>query len=419
MSPTNLPAEAAWPDHLFRVTSSLTWRRSSSEYSFTSAVHKKLSGRLRIEEAFPTEVAFKDAVNRHLKASHVIQSGGIFYTPFISTTTSFRYALSVAELHTQRGGTDVTLCLIDTRLIARQSPIWDAEELADRFHLDRSKDDFKDEFLVFGSLQAARQSFKGVKYLDLVYKLGAYIPAFLENENQRRARFATFWRDVPQRNGPLKPHEIAAAIRLARLISTDHMMVAMTLMVLLLEEPNTYGMSYLSEIVELAHSNIDKSDIDAYFRFVLTASYGQELADSTKEFIHVYDYQDEEYHPRQASVSDTMKDYNCALASLCRKLNDVQVRQIKKLFDLSPTALVVRQYTRGHADMVVKCFDRCNGNMRSLISQVPASGELTIAFANLTSEVWKCKVNPLSRLNRLLKEVKSSAPRDEVSFYGY
>lgn len=151
MSSTDLPTEATWPDHLFRVTSSLTWRRSSSDYGCTSAVHKKLSGRLRLEEAFPSEVAFKDAVNRHLKASHVIQSGGRFYTPFISTTTSFRYALSVAELHSQRGGTDVTLALIDTRLIARRTPIWDAEEIADLYHLDRSTDDFKDEFLVFGS----------------------------------------------------------------------------------------------------------------------------------------------------------------------------------------------------------------------------------------------------------------------------
>lgn len=201
-------------------------------------------------------------------------------------------------------------------------------------------------------------------------------------------------------------------------MSTDHMMVAMTLMVLLLEERNTYHMTYLNDIVELVRSNIDKSDIDAYFRFVLTASYGQELADSTKEFINVYDYQDEEYHPRQASASDTMKDYNCALACLCRQLNDAQVLQIRKLFNLSPTALVVRQYTRGHADKVVKCFDRGSGDLRPLMTQVPASGELTIAFANLTSEIWRCKVNPLSRLNRLLKEVKSNAPRDEVSVYG-
>ena len=417
MSSTNLPAEATWPDHLFRVTSSLTWRRSSSGYSFTSAVHKKLSGRLRLEEAFPSEIAFKDAVNRHLKASHVIQSGAKFYTPFISTTTSFRYALSVAELHSQRGGTDVKLALIDTRLIGRQAPIWDAEQIADLYHLDRSTDDFKDEFLVFGSLQASRQSFKAVKYLDLVYKLGAYIPDFLENMNAGRARFATFWRDVPRRNEPLKPHEVAAAMQIARFMSTDHMMVAMTLMVVLLPERTSYGMTYVNDIVELIRSNIDESDIDAYFRFVLTASTSQELADSTKEFINVYDYHDEQYHPRQSSASSTMKDYNCALACLCRQLNDTQVLQIRKLFDLSPTALIVRQYTRGHADQVVKCSDRGSGDIRPLNSQVPTSEKLAIAFANLTSEIGKYRVDPLSRLNRLLKEVKSNVPRDEVSFY--
>ena len=414
MSSTSLPAEAEWPDYLFRVTSSLTWRRTVSPFSFISPVQQLYPAELTLIDAFPTHVAFKDAVARHLKTSHIIESGLAFRTPFISTTTSLRYALSVAELHHQRDGKEVTIAVIDTTLIQERRPIWDAAAIADLINLDCSKGDFKDEFLVFGSIKASQESLKVARYHDLVYRIGGLLPAFLEKDSSKRARFSTFWRGIPKRTTRFTPFEASSAFQIAQSMTTARLMIPLMVMVLFLEERVNYGTPCIDEVVELVSSRIRLEDIDAYFRFVLNASYGEPTADTTNDSITVYDFLDTEYCPRQASASTEVKYVNKCLVSLRRKLHENQAVKIKNRFNLTATALVVRQFTRLDADKIIKTCDRGSSDFGNAILQSTGGPDLALAFMKLKNEVEDCTVSPLSRLNGLLKTVKRDAPQEEV-----
>ncbi len=414
-----LPPQADWPEHVFRVTSTLTFRRtllrSESQYSFTSPVEQHLKRRTSLSDAFQTDVQFKDAVVRHLKTSRVIESGGTFYSPFISTTTSLRYAFSVAELHYQREGQDITIAVIDRKLLEKRRPIWDAEEVADLIHLDRSPGDFKNEYLVFGSIEASEKTLQAVKYVALTSKIGGFIPAFLERDNTQRARFSTFWRGIPKRKNPFTPFEIFSALQIARSMATNRLIIPLMVMVLLLEERRTYGSTCIDEVVEIVRAHMHEDDYNAYFPFILNASYDQSTTGASSQCVNVYDFLDEQYHPRQESAAGEVKYVYQCLESLRRQLHDDQAVKIAKRFNLTATALVVRQYTRGHADKVVKSNDRWSEDLGAVLIQFKGSLELVKAYRLLRREVEQCKAKPLSHLNRLLQKVKSSAPRDEAS----
>ena len=234
MSPPTFPPQTEWPEHLFRVTSKLTWKRNSSNFAFVSPLQQLSVKELSPEDAFPRDVYFKDTVTRHLKAARSSDFGAAFNTPFISTTTSLRYALSVAELHFLRKGTDATITVIDTTLVEQRSPIWDAVQLAKLYHLQNPRANFQDEYLIFGSIKASQRPFKVVKYAGLTCSLGGFITdsAIFERENVSQARFSNFWDEIPKRGKVFRPAEVDYALRIAESISTGRLKMPLLVMVL-------------------------------------------------------------------------------------------------------------------------------------------------------------------------------------------
>lgn len=415
-----LPPQADWPGFLFRVTSSLTWRRTTStDCSFVSPVQQlEHPHEISLEAAFPCRSAFDDAVARHLKCSHVIGDGRCFHTPFISTTSSFRYALSVAELHYRRDGDHITIGVMDTTLLKSKTPIWDAEHVSNIIHLGKSKDDFKDEYLVFGSIKASPEGFKCVNYLDLVYRIGSFIPEILDKKETSRSRFATYWKGIPQRTRPYTSVEAAAAFEIARSIATKRTMVPLMINVLLLHESTLGETVIIDEVTEqvCTSSYLTKADFQAYFQFVVSASYSvMGHGSRSPESMNIYDFFGQEHKARESSMTKETRLVTRCMAVLRKKLHDVQAVRIRRHFDLTPTALVVRQFTFGYADLVIKSIDRRASNIDDILRQYQAGTQLAQAYSTLVRSVEKCKLNALSRMNALLRQCKDQAPHLDVS----
>jgi hypothetical protein len=316
-------------------------------------------------------------------------------------------------LHHRRGGINVAIAVIDTTMLHHRKPIWDAANIASLIHLVSSRNECKDEFLVFGAIHASQNSFKSILYNDLVYKLGSFMPELLDKQESKRARFSDFWQDMAKRTEPYKAHEAIAAFQIARSMTTSRLMFPLMIMVLLLQERGSYGQSCIDEIVGLVSNSPQprKEDHVAYFHFVLRATFVHRSAgEDVNKSMSVYDYLDKTYCSCPKTASPAVKYVAKCLTALRQKLHKDQASRIYERFNLTDTALVIRQFTKDRADLVVKCTDRRTKDLCDVLVQHVGAGELSLAFSRLSAAIKACEHRPLSRLNALLHEIKDKVP---------
>jgi hypothetical protein len=414
MSVSSLPPQAEWPDYLFRVTSSLTFRRddaAENQGRFVSPVQQvERTQEVALQDAFPYQHAFFDATARHLKCEHKLADPGCcFYSPFISTTISLKYALSVAEIQYRRKAKSITITVIDTTSIDSKPPIWDADYLSELIRLNKSKHDFKDEFLVFGSLNARPEGFKTIKYPDLVYQLGGSVPELLDKQESSKDRFSNYFKDLPRRKDPYTSDQVKAAFKIAHSISARRTILPLTIQVLLLHESAASEKQVAEEIVKIVCDDfLRDEDLAEHFHFVLSVRSKAGREHSTQ----VYDFFcDEPQLPMLSMTKESRLLHEC-LRNLSRSLDYEQRCKIRQQFDLSPTALVVRQYTHGYADSIVKSVDRMLPECAMLQQYYQGGPQLRNAYKRLVTAVQGCRVFPLSRLNTMLDACKDNAPKD-------
>ena len=420
MSSESLPPEALWPPHVFRVTSSITYSHEASpKLTFISPLQRRKPEDTSLEQVFPSAIKFREDLTSHLTAERVIETAEVFHSPFISITTSLRYALSVAELHYKRKGKNIIITVISTKLLEIRPPLWDAFQLASRFQTSASREDSRDEFLAFGIISGSSKSFKEVKYDNLVYKLGSFIPAVLDKKDSTKRRFCNYWEDLPKRTKPFSKSEIKAASSMARSMSSYGTMIPLMVAVLCLEERAEWGTCVIEEVVKAVvfSPQIAKEDLQkTSFRFVLNTFYGPS---ARRKAMEVYDFLEADYQPPEASATTHVKHVHECLAALRPEFHERQAGELKRRVDSSPTAVVAPQYVRGHVEAIVKHTDRRTNELRKVLLEFIGSAELSTAFLKLRDEVEGCRTSPLSRLNEQLLEAKGRAPDSDVSLTSY
>jgi hypothetical protein len=100
------------------------------------------------------------------------------------------------------------------------------------------------------------------------------------------------------------------------------------------------------------------------------------------------------------------------LRGLSGRLDYEQQHKIRQHFNLSPLALVVRQYTRGYADSIIKRVDRRLPELAKLQQYYQGGPQLRCTYERLVTAVEGCRVLPLSRLNVMLSACKANEPKD-------
>jgi hypothetical protein len=413
-----LPVQAEWPDYLFRVTSSLTFRRTTAEcegFFISPAQQFDNERKIVLQQEFPHRKAFVDKVSRHLKCSHTLEDPTIcFYTPSISTTISLKYALSVAELQYRRDATFVTITVIDTTTLPEPRPlIWDAEQASDEIHLPKFRDDFKNEFLVFGALVAHPKGIQTVNYLDLVSRLGSFIPQILDEEETTRARFSNFFKKLTKRTTAYNRDQASVAFKIAQYIATPRTIIPLMIHVLLLHDRAADDRTIIQEVGELISRSayLTKADIQAYFQPVVTVFYTEHKHRSGKA-MDIYNFFDQGTKVRPSSMSKETRLVRECFRTLCKDLEAMQTLKIRQRFDLTPTALIVRRFTRGYVDSVVKSVDRKSSEVSKLMQQCQNDTQLSWSYEKLVKSVENCKVNSLSRLHSMLRDCHKQAPHD-------
>jgi hypothetical protein len=212
-----------------------------------------------------------------------------------------QYALSVAEIQYRRKARSIAIHVIETTLLEPKSPIWDADYLSELMKINKSKHDFKDDFLVFGILKIIPEAFKSAKYLDLVYQLGGFIPQILYKQEKLRDRFSNYFKELPKRQSSYTSDQVKAAFTIARSISTHRTLLPLTIQVLLLHESAASDGRVADEIVEIVCTDLmTDQDLAEQFRFILSAFHSKVGREHTT---YVYDFVCDEPQLRMLSMT--------------------------------------------------------------------------------------------------------------------
>lgn len=416
------PSQCTYPDVLYRVTSTLTHPFDSPKTVFRSAARQRKDSLrsngnlpledLRFEEQFPRPRAFFEKVELHIDAQH--RHNGIpFDTPFISTTISLQYAISVAELHESWGARYVKITVIDTRALGVKKPIWDARDLANMLELGGSEGvaEWKNEFLIFDQLECAKDNSRIVRYHKIEPHLRDLLPNLLDARSKAHGkRFCNYFDDPTAEPIPLNEEAINAAISaaidtawsIAQEIAPTavRLPIAINLMLLHLlhRDPSAVAPEVASRLVPeiLRKSDLESLQILCRYRVLFTATHSEDLV------LHVREFLEPRYQPPEHSDTVETRTTYEYLRRLHEALHNRQENLSNQLFELSTTALMVRRHTQRYPnlDSWIKKHDRGKASDPEKSGRVIA---LLTSFDLVKTSVTdaaisKVRTSPLSRL---------------------
>ena len=366
-----LPAQCNYPDVLYRVTSTMTYypkskkskrtkRRSIVPYRFQSPESYKKGAPLDLSHEFGSTRSFATAVQCHILALSQVTGVGVFNSPFVSFTSSLRFAVSVAMIQQDRDHNDATITVVDCRSLQDRGPIWSAYQLASQFGIlgKNGLADFMNEYLVFGTLQGDETNFRAVRYSDISVNFARLMPA-LHNirDASRKRRFSDFMDDIPVEASLPTAHDGDYAFRLATHIAPKSAILPVMTSLLLFQERELAGNSQLhTAVVNLVVSKAKDADPGVLHHYPVVTAF----TDGHRR-LQVRDYLGPQYVPAIGSTTLETTDLCHCLFKLRYSLHENQEQTIAtSLCQLSTVALVLRKFLvqRETPDTLIKQCDR-------------------------------------------------------------
>ena len=397
-----LPPQSEYPDVLYRVTSSSTFCLSSKPYDLPSPARSPDGPQLDLAVEFRDRSEFGVAVRCHLTAARTPPDGRDFYSPFISTTTSLRYAISIAKLHEQRGGRAITITVIDCRSLEASKPVWNAFSLADLFGVTggNGSEDFKNEYIIFDGLEGTSSNSAESRYSDIELHLESLMPALQTIlDFTKKRRFANLLEDVPPVTSFPTAKDADAAYELAQRIAPPQARMSVMMSLPLLQHRASSDVSGMHlAVVMCVSSKVSFSDSEllAHFAVVTSAKLGSKQ-------IFVRDFLGQQYSPTIGSTTPETRDLHTCVLTLGGFLHLRQEQELKQLFaGLSSTAFILRKCLKpkGIVERIVKHCDRGLDDHESM-SNIGAR-HLSNVFLDLRQAVQEA-VSNMSCTSPLLK----------------
>ena len=415
-----LPAQGNYPDVLYRVTSTMTYypktkkskkkkRRSIVPYLFQVPECYKKGVPLDLSREFGSTRSFATAVQCHILAQSQVTGVGVFNSPFVSFTSSLRYAVSVAMIQEDRDHSDATITVIDCRSLQDHRPIWSAYRLASQYGIHGKNEfaDFMDEYLVFDTLQGDEHNSCAVRYSDIKVSFARLMPALDSiRDTSRKRRFSDLMDDVPVEASLPTAHDGDYAFRLATHIAPKSVVLPVMTSLLLFQERELAGDPQLHRaVVDLVASKARDADPVILHHYAVVMAF----TDGHRR-LKVRDYLGPQYVPAMGSTTLETTDLCHCLFGLRYALHEDQEQIIaSSLCQLSTVALVLRKFLvqKGTPDTLIKQCDR--GDSTVWAESLLGASDLLSAFVELKQAVRHAVehsscTDPLLRLHDCLKE---------------
>ena len=375
-------------------------------------------------DEFPERRSFESAVRYHFSAQRDLAGPGHLNTPFVSATTSIRYAVSVAELHAQRWGKSIAITTIDYKSLAHPRPIWNAYEVALQSNVERKTgiEDSRNEYLIYDAVEGNGYNSVTVPYFEIEPYLNRLMPSLrkLRNRNNKHRRFCDYLDEAPVKATLPAFQDGHTAYELAIRVAPKQIRLATMTSLLLLQRRELANDTELhiaiSDLVVNGAKEAESGILTHYVELMCITAGSVRL--------RVRDFLSPQYVPARGSNSAETTHLCYCLLRLRRLLHTHQEYIFaRRLNGLSTAALMLRKFLdpEGVADTMIKQFDR--GESIARYQSVVGSQDLIDVFAGIRQAVQEAVndlscISPLVWLHDPLKEASvaaSSASQLDVS----
>lgn len=399
-------------------------------YRFQSPRTHKQGAPLDLLREFDGPRTFERNVQSHLLTDQRVTEAEVFDSPFISFTASFRYAVSVARIQAdiqkerqekrqnerwaQKEDDSITITVIDCKSLQNPGPLYNAFELASKFGILGKKgfEEFRDEYLLFGTLERNQENSTSVRYRDIKLHLGYLMPA-LHNipHNPKKRRFSDGLDDIPIETALPTSRDGDSAFRLATMIAPKPAILSVMTSLLLFQnrelanDPRLHNA--ISELV-VDKAKVAESSILSHHTELMSI-----VADPAP--LTVRDFLGPQYVPAQGITTPETMDLCYCLLKLRRLLHTHQDFVVAGHLDgLLTPALMIQEFLElgGYYSATVKQSD--GGDATPQNRSVNGSQELLGVFAGLQQAVQEAVddlecTSPLLWLHECLKDASEAA----------
>lgn len=356
----------------------------------------------------------------HLTTQRKRESNATFRTCFVSTTSSFRYAVAISEQHLlhsiERGLPNiVAITVIDTTLLSNKGPIWDAQKLSNslRIRLSGKQNSAKDEYIIFRQVGTG-PGFRCIEYSRIRESLRSFVPEVLDQLEHKKRRFSETWEDLEPKPNP-DTAEARAAFNLAEQLSVPSYRLRLPLMVQLLcvNPRKIWGAQFKNAVQQLVSNELESNNsrgMEAMYTCVCI-TYQAAHQGAPRRDVRIFDFSND-YTGRGDNPTCTIEvrySYQC-LAELGIYLQSRQTSIINSLWKLSVVCVLVRKFTKMKGvpevvDLAVKSRDREDwATLKRLVEDNITISDLAAAYMALREVIEEQLIWPLARLYKLLEE---------------